>query len=87
MTTQTKAQVTIPVTGMTCAACVEHIETALKEVPGVASARVNLALERALVEYDPAVAGVPALVKSIQETGYGVAATQAKFLVLGMMGT
>ncbi|MBI4307326.1 MAG: heavy metal translocating P-type ATPase [Chloroflexi bacterium] len=82
-----KAQVTIPITGMTCAACVEHIETALKDVPGVLSARANLALERALVEYDPGKAAIPVMVRAVQETGYGVAASQSKLLVLGMMGT
>jgi Cu+-exporting ATPase len=40
-----------PVSGMTCAVCVGHVEEALKEVPGVISATVNLASEKATVEY------------------------------------
>jgi len=40
-----------PVAGMTCAACVAHVEEALKEVLGVVSVGVNLASEKANVEY------------------------------------
>ena len=42
--------VSISVSGMTCAACVMHVEHALTDVPGVEEARVNLASERAVVE-------------------------------------
>lgn len=40
-----------PVQGMTCASCVAHVEEALSGVPGVISANVNLASEKATVEY------------------------------------
>jgi len=40
-----------PVRGMTCASCVARVEDALKSVPGVISAGVNLASEKATVEY------------------------------------
>ena len=40
-----------PVGGMTCAACVARVEEALKSVPGVVSAVVNLGTEKATVEY------------------------------------
>jgi Cu+-exporting ATPase len=40
-----------PVGGMTCASCVAHVEDALKDVPGVISAAVNLGSEKATVEY------------------------------------
>ncbi len=40
-----------PVRGMMCATCVQHVEEALKSVPGVVSANVNLATEKATVEY------------------------------------
>ena len=38
---------TLAITGMTCASCVSHVEEALKKVPGVTEATVNLATERA----------------------------------------
>jgi Cu+-exporting ATPase len=40
-----------PVGGMTCASCVARVEEALSSVPGVISASVNLASEKATVEY------------------------------------
>jgi len=54
MTTTTTARttdITFPVTGMTCASCVRRIEKALAKVDGVSSASVNLATERATVQY------------------------------------
>src|SRR4051794_16730698 len=39
--------------GMHCASCVSRVETALRGVPGIADARVNLATERAGVRVDP----------------------------------
>ena len=41
--------------GMTCAACVMHVENALQRVPGVSEASVNLGLERASVEFIPGI--------------------------------
>ena len=40
-----------PVSGMTCASCVARVEQALLSVPGVISASVNLASEKATVEF------------------------------------
>src|SRR5688500_9078093 len=45
---------TMGITGMTCAACVMRVEKALRKVPGVVEASVNLASERAAVTFDPA---------------------------------
>ena len=47
---------TLPIEGMTCAACVGHVERALAKVDGVVAVNVNLATERASVEYMPGVA-------------------------------
>src|SRR4030042_4338485 len=46
-----KKRAVFPVSGMTCAACVARVEEALSSVPGVVSANVNLASEKATVEY------------------------------------
>ena len=43
------ARLAFDIRGMTCAACAGRVERALRRVPGVATAEVNLALERALV--------------------------------------
>ncbi len=62
---------TIPVTGMTCAACSARIQRTLERAPGVASANVNLMTNSATVEFDPAVSSLDALVAAIKDTGYG----------------
>jgi Cu+-exporting ATPase len=58
-----------PVGGMTCAACVARVEEALKEVPGVVSVAVNLASEKATVEYLEGTP-YPDLKKAVEEAGY-----------------
>ncbi|MGE4336947.1 MAG: heavy metal translocating P-type ATPase [Pigmentiphaga sp.] len=58
----------LAVDDMTCASCVSRVEKALKAVPGVAEATVNLATERATVR---GVANADALVAAIGRTGYG----------------
>lgn len=61
---------TIPVGGMTCAACQGHVQRALEEVTGVASASVSLMTNEATVVFDPAVAAPEALVAAIVDNGY-----------------
>ena len=60
--------------GMTCAACVYHVERALTGVPGVAKASVNLGVERAAVEFSPDVASLDDLRRAVEEAGYRVEA-------------
>jgi Cu+-exporting ATPase len=55
--------------GMTCASCVGRVEKAIAAVPGVASAKVNLATERATVTYDEAVS-TDAILQAIEKAGY-----------------
>jgi len=47
------SQLTLNVSGMTCGACVNHVETAIKTLPNTLKASVNLATERASIEYLP----------------------------------
>jgi len=77
--------VTLPITGMTCANCVATIERGLKKLDGVRVANVNLASERASVEFDPARLGAPALVERIRKSGYDVAMGEAT-LALARLG-
>ena len=70
-------QVTLPVRGMHCAACVAKVEGALTRVPGVAAATVNLATERATVAFDPDRVGVGALQAAVAAAGYELAAAPA----------
>ena len=65
-----RMRVTIPVGGMTCAACQASVQRALSKEPGVLDASVNLMTESAAVTFDPAVTTPGALVGAIQRTGY-----------------
>ncbi|MGE5231913.1 MAG: cation transporter, partial [Deltaproteobacteria bacterium] len=62
---------TIPVSGMTCAACSGRVQRSLEKTPGVASASVNLMTAEATVDFDPAAVAPEQLVAVIRETGYG----------------
>ncbi|MCL5070193.1 MAG: heavy metal translocating P-type ATPase [Actinobacteria bacterium] len=74
----------LTVSGMTCASCVAHVEEALKGVPGVKSAVVNLATGKALVEYDPNQASIIEIKKAVDGIGYGVVLNTANLQITGM---
>ncbi|ARJ70660.1 heavy metal translocating P-type ATPase [Paracoccus contaminans] len=82
---QSAGRITLPVEGMTCASCVGRVERALRGVPGVASAAVNLATERADLRLN---APVPraALVAAVEKAGYGVPAAAAASVDLAIEG-
>jgi len=64
------ATVGLAVQGMTCASCVNRVERALARVPGVVSATVNLATERAEVVRQPGQASTAELLQALQKAGY-----------------
>ncbi len=61
---------TIAIGGMHCAACVSRVEKALKAVPGVSEASVNLGTEQATVTYEEALTKFEALRQAIADAGY-----------------
>src|SRR5215210_4624546 len=65
-------KISVPVSGMTCAACARRVEKALSGTAGVCAASVNFATEKATVEYDPASVGLDELVGAVEDAGYGV---------------
>src|SRR2546427_193911 len=65
-------QIQLPVTGMTCASCVGRVEKAIKKVPGVVDASVNLSSEQAAVRYDPAQVAPGQLLGAIERAGYAL---------------
>ncbi|MEO1766198.1 heavy metal translocating P-type ATPase [Thiobacter aerophilum] len=73
----------VPVAGMTCAACAVRIEKALNRQPGV-KAQVNLAAERARIEYDPGATSPAELIELIRKTGYEVPKQRAELAISGM---
>lgn len=77
-------QVTLPITGMTCANCVATVERNLKKVAGVEGASVNLSSERANVSFDPALVHLDDLVSRVERAGYGVATGEANLTIQRM---
>jgi Cu+-exporting ATPase len=79
-----KKQVTLPVTGMTCANCSLNIERNLKRLDGVEGATVNLATEKASVVYDPSTVTERDFLALIRDIGYDVATAKADLPITGM---
>jgi Cu+-exporting ATPase len=66
------SRVTVPIKGMTCAACVKRVQDALASLSGVLSASVNLATEKATLEYFPAQTGMREIKKAVRDIGYDI---------------
>lgn len=62
--------ITIPIGGMTCAACSQRIEKALTKLDGVAAVSVNFATEKATVAYDPQKVKLSGIKQVIEKAGY-----------------
>jgi P-type Cu+ transporter len=72
------------ITGMTCAACATRIEKGLKKMDGVQEANVNLALEKAMVKFDPAVMNPSDIHKKVRDLGYDVITDKKELVITGM---
>ena len=84
MTTITKQQIDLPITGMTCASCVRNVERALQRTEGVIEANVNLATERASVNFDGSQVDLQGLIDHVSKAGYGVAQAALDLPITGM---
>ncbi len=76
--------VELPITGMTCAACVGRNEKALRQADGVDDVSVNFATERATVVFDPARLSARDLVDTVASAGYGVVTQTEVLPIVGM---
>lgn len=72
------------INGMTCAACSARVEKGLKKMEGVKEANVNLALEKAMVQYDPAVVKLSDIEKKVEALGYEVVKEKSELVITGM---
>ncbi|MCA0455889.1 MAG: cadmium-translocating P-type ATPase [Chloroflexi bacterium] len=81
MTVQT---IDLPITGMTCANCARTVERTLTKIPGVETANVNFATERAQVSFDPSSLKVTDMIERIDKAGYGVAQATIDLPITGM---
>lgn len=77
-------EITLPITGMTCASCVSHVEKALNGVPGVAQTSVNLATERATVHFSDGGVETDVLVAAVRDSGYNVSTASMTLPIGGM---
>lgn len=80
---ETPVTVSLPVAGMTCASCVGRVEQALRAVPGVTAATVNLATERAQITMSNG-ADRCRLVAAIEAAGYDVPPKPVDLVIDGM---
>lgn len=60
----------LDVEGMSCAHCVKHVETALSDLAGVASVKVDLAAGTAVVRFDEGITGLEAFCSAVEDAGY-----------------
>jgi len=63
-------ELTVPIEGMTCAACAKAVERAVKKLPGISQVSVNLATEKAKVEYIPSKVRISEIKSAISKAGY-----------------
>jgi len=71
-TTTDIKKATLPVTGMSCAACAVSVESMLKHTAGVTNAGVNYANQSVWIDYNPKTTTLPDLDKVLQGIGYGL---------------
>lgn len=69
-------KIELKITGMTCAACSSRVEKKLNRTEGIIKATVNLATEKAVIEYDQATISSQAIEKIISDLGYKPAALE-----------
>ena len=68
----------IPVQGMDCAECTQHVGHAIRELTGVQSVEVYLASEKAVVQFDPSLVDLPLIRRAVAGAGYEVSDTIAE---------
>ncbi|NIQ91929.1 MAG: copper ion binding protein, partial [Deltaproteobacteria bacterium] len=76
--------VTLPITGMSCANCALNIERNLKKLQGVEETSVNFAAEQAVVHFDPEKTQITELVNNIKDAGFGIASAKVELPITGM---
>lgn len=79
-----ESSLVLPIIGMSCASCVDHVEQALKELPGISQVAVNLATNRANLTYDAARVTAADMVGAVEDVGYGVDTAELILDVRGM---
>ena len=74
-------RLSVPIRGMTCAACVIHITNSLETVDGISDITVNLATEKANIRFDPDLAPLKNITDAVEDAGYLVRTDNVQLLV------
>jgi len=82
--TGTVQSINLPISGMSCASCVSHVEGALKGVPGVSQVVVNLGTNKASLVYDPQRVQLSDMRRAVEDVGYDIPTTEVTLDVHGM---
>jgi P-type Cu+ transporter len=80
----TRTQLEIPVKGMDCAECTQHVQQALAALAGVEDVHVLLSSEKAILQIDPLLIDVAALQKAVEGAGYSVPLRTLELSIEGM---
>jgi len=67
----------IPISGMDCAECTQHVQHAIEKLPGVQSVNVFLGTEKAVVKLDPSQVDISTIRTAVQGAGYDVPASDS----------
>ncbi len=84
MVKEEKRRIVLDIGGMHCATCAQTIEKRLPKLKGVIYATVNLAAEKAIIDYDPDVVDQKAIEDAISEVGYRVVHQSVTLKISGM---
>ncbi len=84
MPVNTEERMVVPITGMTCAACVSHVANAIEDLPGISDVSVSLASEKATLALDNGNVPLDALRYAVEDAGYGIATERITLVVGGM---
>jgi len=82
--TNTLSELTLPISGMTCASCVSHVEDALKELPGTSNVIVNLGTNKATLKYDTLRLKLDDMRRAVEDVGYAITTAEQTLDVRGM---
>jgi P-type Cu+ transporter len=80
----TLTELSLPISGMSCASCVSHVEGALKELPGISNVVVNLATNKASLQYNPQKVRLADMQRAVDDVGYAVMTADLTLDVRGM---
>ncbi len=77
-------RVSLPVTGMSCINCALSIEWAVRRLPGIGAAQVDLAGERLTVDFYPGQIGERDIIAGVRKAGFGIATGHAVLAITGL---